>query len=57
MGDDTIKATKNICCAKGEGEGEVTRWIKKFCLACKNINYQIKLGRPKTIESDAVLWR
>ena len=35
--------TKNICCAKGNGtvdHNTITRWFKKFCLACKNLDNQ-----------------
>ena len=52
------KITKNICCAKGEGavdHNTVTRWFKKFHSGCKNINDQISLGKPKTMDSKALL--
>ena len=35
------KTSKNICCAKGEDavdHSTVTRWVKKFCSDCKNID-------------------
>ena len=41
LGHNTIKTTKNICCLKGEGTVDhraVTRWFKKLCSRCNNIN-------------------
>ena len=29
-------------------QSTVTRWLKKFCLACKNLYHQTRSGRPKT---------
>ena len=46
------------CCAKDGStvdRNTITRWFKKFCLACKNLNDQAKSGRPKTIDSGAFL--
>ena len=40
LGHNAMKAAKNIC-AKDEGavdHSTVTRWFKKFCLGCKNLN-------------------
>ena len=58
LSHNAMKAIKNICCAKGEGtvnHNAITRWFKKFCLVCKNLDGQAKLGRPKTRDSEAVL--
>ena len=49
-------ATEAIFCAKDEGiidQSTVTRWFKKFCLGCKNINDQVRSDRPKTVDSKA----
>ena len=42
-----------------EGEGAidlsmVTRWFKKFCLGCKNLEDQARLSKPKTMDYKAV---
>ena len=50
-----LETTKNICCVKVESavdSSTITRWLKKFCLNCKNIDNQARLGRPKTMDSD-----
>ena len=55
---NAAEATKNICCVKGEGTVDyntVTRWFKKFCLGYKNCNDQVRLGRPKTMDSEDLL--
>ena len=55
---NTTVAIKNICCLKGEGavdHNTVIRWLQKFCLRCKNLDDQAKSGRPKTVDSKAVL--
>ena len=33
----------------------VIRWLKKFCLGYKNLDDQARLGRSKTMDSEAVL--
>ena len=46
-----MEVTKNICCGKGEGAADhitVTRWFK-------NHNNQAMSGRPKTVNSIAML--
>ena len=58
LGHNDVEATKNICCVKSEGMvhyNRVTRWFKKFCLGCKNLNDQARSERPKTMESEVVL--
>ena len=50
--------TKNICCVKDSGAVDhctVTRWFKKCCLGCKNLDDLEKFGKPKTLESETVL--
>ena len=52
------EATKNICCAKVENTVDystVTKWFKKFCLGCKNLDNQARSGRPKNINSKVML--
>ena len=58
LGHNTMEATKNIFCGKGEDAFDrctVTTWFKKFCLGFKTLNYQARAGRPKTVESKAML--
>ena len=51
-----MEETKNIYCEKGEGAvNHRTRWFKKFCLGCKNIYDQGRLGKLKTIDFNDVL--
>ena len=43
---------------KGEGAidlSRVNKWIKKFRSGCKNLHNQARSGRPKTVDSEAVL--
>ena len=50
-GHNTIKATKNICCTKGEGTVDyntVIRWFKKSYSDGKNLDNQGSSGRLKT---------
>ena len=53
MGHNVAEAIKIICCTNGERT--VTRWFKKFCLGCKNLNDPVKLDKPKTVDSETVL--
>ena len=51
LGHNAVKAIKNICCAKVEGavnHTTVTRWFKKFCFDCKNLDYQAS-PRPRIL--------
>ena len=51
-----VETIKNICCAKGEAEVDlstVTRWFMKFYSGCKNLDDQARLSRPKTVDSEA----
>ena len=44
----------NICCVKSEDAVDyrtVTRWSKKLC---KNLNDQVMIGKPKTVNYNAV---
>ena len=57
-GYNAADATKNLCCAKGEGSVDhstITKWIKKFHLGCKKLDDQTRSSWPKTIDSEAVL--
>ena len=50
---------RRICCAKNEStvhNSKVNRWFKKFCLACKHLDNQVSSGRPKTMDSLAMLY-
>ena len=54
LGHNTSQASKNICCIKSDDAGDhstVTRWLKKFCLGCKNLNHLASSEQ----DSDAVL--
>ena len=58
LGHNIVEATKNICCAKGEGavdHSTITRWFKKFCSSSKNQDHQAKPGRPNSMDSEAML--
>ena len=58
LGHKATEATKNICCAKDEGtvgHSMVTRWFKKFCFRCQNLDDQARSSRPKTMDSEAML--
>ena len=58
LGYNAAEATKNICYAKGEGavdHSTVTRWFEKCCSGCKNLNKQASSGKPKTMNSEAIL--
>ena len=55
---NTIEATENICCTKDEDtvdHSTVTRQFKKFRSVCKNLDNQGRSGRPKRMDSKAVL--
>ena len=55
---NAVKATKNICCARGEDivdHSRVTRWFKKFSLGYKNLDNQVRSGRSKTVDSKIML--
>ena len=57
-GYNVTEATKSIYWLKGEGivdHSTVTRSFKKFSLGCKKPNDQARSGKPKTIDSKAVL--
>ena len=58
LAHNAAEATKNICCVKGEGtvdNSTVTKSFKKFLHGYKYFDDQIRSGRPKTVDSDAVL--
>ena len=55
---NALEATKNICCVKGEGTVDyntVTRWLKKCCSGCKNLNDPARSAWPKTMDSEIML--
>ena len=57
VGHNAMEATKKVCCIERKGpinHSTVTRWLKKFCLGCKNLDNQAVLGWPKAIDSKAV---
>ena len=57
LGHNAMEATKNIFCAKGESAVDcstVTRSLKKFSGSCNNLDNQVRLNRPKTMDSKAV---
>ena len=35
---------------------QVITWLKKLYLDCKNIDVQVRSGRPKVMDFEAVLW-
>ena len=58
QGHDTMEVTKNICCMKSESpvvHRRVTRWFKKFCSGCNNLDSHAKSGRSKTMDSEAMI--
>ena len=58
VGNNTVKATKSICCVKIEGgvDGStVTKWFKKFCLGYKNLIDHARSYSPKTMDSEVML--
>ena len=58
QGHKGAKATKKISCVKGEGAVEqstLTRCFKIYCLGYINLNDQVKPGRSKNVDSEAVL--
>ena len=55
----SAEAIKYVCFVKREGTVDhsiVTRLLKKFHLGFKNFNDQAKSARPKTVDSEAVLY-
>ena len=57
LSHNTVISTKNISWAEGEGsvdQSTVTRWFEKFRSGYKNLNYSVKIGRLKTVDSEAV---
>ena len=49
-----MEATKNIRCVKVD-HSTVTRWFKKFHSGRKNLSDQTRSGRPKIMNSEAML--
>ena len=51
LGHSTMETSKDNCCTKGEAtvdHSTLTRWFRKFCSGCKNLDNWARLGRPKT---------
>ena len=44
-----------VVCETKVDHSTVSRWLKKFCSGCMNLNDQAKSGRPKTMDSESVL--
>ena len=58
LGLNTKETTQNVCCEEGEGaidHSTVTRKFKNICSGYKTLDDQAKSGRPKTVESKAML--
>ena len=54
---NAMKATKEICCTKGQvsvDHSTVTSVFKKYCLGCKKLTNQAKSDRPKIVDFKAV---
>ena len=54
----TVEVSKNVCFAKDEpavDRNQVSRWLKIFCLRCKNPDDQTRSGRKKSVHSKDVL--
>ena len=57
LSHNTAETSKTICCAKGEDavdHSPVTRWLKKFCYGCKNLNNQSRSDRCKSMDFKAM---
>ena len=54
LGHNAMETTKNIYCMKDENTVHY-RLFKKFCLGCKNLDSQVRSGRPKIIDSQGIL--
>ena len=55
-GHNATEATES--CTKGEGtvdHNTVTRWFKKVCLSCKNLDDQARLGRLEKVAFETML--
>ena len=53
-----MEATKSIYCAKSDGTVDqitVIRWLKKFLSACKKHDDQVRSGKLKTVDFEAVI--
>ena len=52
------KQPKTFTAMKDESTVEhstISKWFKKFCSGYKNIDNQAYLGKPKTLDSEAML--
>ena len=58
LGHNTWKQPKIFVLPKGKSavnHSTETRWFKKFCSGCKNLDDEARSGRPKTMNSEAIL--
>ena len=58
LGYDTMEVKKDISWVKGESTADhstETRWLKKFCSSCKNLDDHSKSGRLKNVDSEAMI--
>ena len=54
LGHYSEEGRKIICYGKDESavdQSKVSRWLKKYCPACKNFPHQARSSRPKSVES------
>ena len=54
VGHMAAETAKKICCMKNKGAVDrcrVTRWVKRFCLGCKNHNDWARSSSPKTFDN------
>ena len=58
LGPNPAEATKNICREKGErtvDHSTITGCLKKFHSDRKKLDGQLRIGQPKTVDSEANL--
>ena len=58
VGNNTTTATTNIGCVKSEGavyHSTVTRWLNKLHSDYKNPENLARSGKPKTMDSEAIM--
>ena len=58
LSNNAMEATIKTHCEKGSVDHCTgTKWFKKFRSGCKKLNDQVKSGRPKNVNSEAVqIW-
>ena len=58
LGYKDAEIAKNICCAKSESavdHSTITKCLNRFRSGYKNLDGYVRSGRPKTVDSEAVL--